>query len=215
MSEIAQYEKDDCAVNIHHEENSYAFPGFEISLKPFINFVKLLTGVDITRIKTKYGEKNKSFSTVWLFLYGVFTLILNITITAFFNGLYLKQRIVLPAPIIVKNGNSVSSTAPPSTNAYINILTIICITACECAFICGTHFCFFALQSRLKGLWNSLLIIEKEFKICPITYRHIRQSVWIGLVSIPLVRHFKVINRINTISNFIQMFIVFFSIIFL
>lgn len=189
MSEITEFKNKHTVTN-NSEKNSLS-PGFERSLKPFINLVKLLTGVDITRIKT--AEKKGKFTAICIFLNGIFMLFLNVAFTAIFNHFYTKQRVtVVPAASFI-NGTSVLLP----TNAYINYLTVMFISAVEYAFICGMQFCFFALQSRFKELWESLLIIEKEFKICPFTYRSIKLSIWIGSVIIPLVRNLIILSFLN------------------
>ena len=182
--------KEHIVVDIYEESGS-SF-GIESALKPIIIWLKLSTGVDITRIKTT-GKETTLFS-ILLFLYGVFLLFFDKACTFIFNYVYLKQRIHISA---VVNGSN--TTKPLSTHDHINNLAVIFVHICEFIFVCGLHVCFFAQQNRFKGLWNTLMIIEREFKICPFTYRSIRRSLWIGFVIIPLVRNIKVYLTHNLI----------------
>lgn len=180
MSKVTQDKRGHIVIDVS-EENVY-YLGIESALKPIIVWLKLSTGVDITRIKTT-GKGTKIFS-ILLFLYGVFLLFFDNACTFIFNYVYLLQR--LHVATVVNGSNTTKSI---STHDHINNLAVIFVHMCEFVFVCGLHICFFAQQNRFKGLWNTLLIIEREFKICPFTYRSIRRSLWIGFVIIPLVRN--------------------------
>ena len=184
MSQIFQ-DKKELIVDSISEENGPSSLKFESALKPLIVWLKLSTGIDITRTKTNEENKTK-ISIICLFLHGIFMVLFNFVSTALFNYFYLQQRVTFPATVII-NGTSV----PPPTNEYINFLTVVFITAVEYTHTCGMHLGFFCLQYRFKALWNSLLIIEKEFKICEFIYRRIRLSLWIGFAIILLVIHFQ------------------------
>jgi len=193
MSKIIPSENKEniVVVNVPQEENS-PFK-FAFCLRPFIFWLKLLTGVDITRTKTT--GKGKSNYSLSLIIYGVCLLLLNYACTGMFNYVYLKQiHFKIPA-VTVKNNGSGSSTGPSSANKHVSMLTAIFLTGWEYIFICGVHLCFFALQSRFKALWKTLMVIEKEFKLGSFTYGCIRQSLWIGFVIILLVRNLKVLKN--------------------
>lgn len=184
MSKITQNKNELLVINISEENGSSR--KFKTALHPCILWLKVLTGVDITRTKTN-GEEKKNISIICLFFHGILMLLFNFACSASFNYYYLKQRVVFPQADII-NGTSVLQP----TNSYVNFLTVIFITAVEYTHTCGIHLCFVAMQSRFKELWKSLLIIEKVFKICSFTYSSIRRSLWIGLlVIIPLVRYWE------------------------
>lgn len=168
-----------------------AFPGFERALNPFIIWMKLLTGTNIARLP----GNNSTISSISFTLYGILMLLLNFICTASFIYIYVKQRIQvytegnhtsLTTNSKATNSTNVSNFIIPN-NADINVLAIVGVLLCEFLFICGIHLCYFISQNKFKALWNSLLIIEREFKICPLAYRRIRRSVWIGVVIIPVV----------------------------
>lgn len=178
MPQIFQGKRDLNVVSIS-EENGPSLK-FESVLKPLIVWLKLSTGVDITRIKTKRDKKK--ISIICLFILGIFMVLFNFVSTACFHYNYLKTRITFPATVFI-NGTSV----PPPTKEYINFLTVMFITAVDYINTCGMHLCFFCVQYRFKALWSILLIIEREFKICTFTSRRIKQSLWIGFALILLV----------------------------
>lgn len=177
MSKISPSDKGD---NVEGGVPKVSYFKFESALKPFIVWLKLSTGVDITRTN-KMGN-------IFLFLYGICLLVFNFACTGFFNYVFLKQKFEVPANIS-KNGSSISNHGrSSSTTAHINMLTVLFVTGWEYVFICGIHFCFFALQNRFKKLWNTLMIIETELKLGDFTRNYITKSLWIGSVIIPLVR---------------------------
>ena len=176
MSKISPSEKsENIEVGVPKENVSYF--KFESALKPFIVWLKLSTGVDITRIN-KMGS-------ISLFLYGICLLFFNFACTGIFNYVYLKQKFEVPA-----NNTNTSVHGSASTTTHINMLTVLFVTGWEYVFICGIHLCFFALQNRFKKLWNTLIIIEKELKLGEFTSNYITRSLWIGSLIIPLVRIF-------------------------
>jgi len=71
----------------------------------------------------------------------------------------------------------------------INLMTIVFVHVQEFIYISGIHLCLFVSQNRLKGLWNSLLTIEKEFKIPFESFNRIRKTVWIGILLLLLVNN--------------------------
>lgn len=147
-------------------------------MKPFIVWLKLSTGVDITRTN-KMGN-------ISLFLYGICLLFFNFACTGIFNYVYLEQKFKVSADA-ANNSSNTSNHRSASTTAHINMLTVLFVTGWEYVFICGIHLCFFALQNRFKKLWNTLLIIEKELKLGEFTRNYITKSLWIGSLIIPLV----------------------------
>ncbi len=189
--------------------NVAAVSSLEWSLKPIVIWLKILTG-----IKFDLTGKESTTSSISLTIYGVVVLLLNATLSAFFIGGYMKERTVkagYPAysPMAPSSTNDTSfnndvtpsTAAPPFENdifsyvfsAYadstfdINLMTIILVHLQEFAYICGIHLCFFVSQNRLKGLWSTLLTIEKEFKIPFESYSRIRKTVWLGFFILFLV----------------------------
>lgn len=184
MSKINPSEKKENVIVVDVLEEKHSSSRFEYCLRPFIFWLKLLTGVDIARLITTNQEtSNHSIS---LIIYGVGLLFSNSACTGIFNYVYLKQKFPIPTATVK---NNFSSGSLPNNKQHVNILTAIFVTGWEYIFICGVHLCFFALQSRFKALWNTLMIIEQALKPCPFTYRCVRKSLWIGFAIISLVRN--------------------------
>lgn len=188
MSKISpsQKSRENIVVNFHGENDSSS--KFESALRPLIVCLILLTGVDITRIKAT-GKENK-IASVSFFLYGILLLFFNYVCTGIFNYVYLKQKFQnYPVTIDGDNSTNVSKKGQSSNTEHIHMLTVFFVAGWEYVFICGTHLCFFVLQTRFKKLWNALMFIEKEMKLVPFIYRYIRKSLWIGGLIIPIVRN--------------------------
>ena len=165
------------------KENVSSFK-FESALKPFIFWLKLSTGVDITWNQRNGTKTHKVGNNIYLFLYGICLLFFNFACTGIFKYVYLQQRFA----------STFSKAGPLSTTERINMMSVFFITGWEYIFICCTHLCFFAVQSKFKALWNALMMIEKELKPGHLTHRCIRQSLWIGFAVVLLVRHFESIQ---------------------
>ena len=197
MSKIIPSEKKENIVIVDGFEENNSHSRLAFCLRPFIIWLKVLTGVDITRPKTT--GKGKSNYSISLILYGVCLLIFNYACTGIFNYIYLKQKFQIPAAIVKNNGSGLIITGPPPANKHVSMLTAIFVAGWEYIFICGVHLCFFALQSRFNALWKTLMVIEKEFKLGSFTYSCVRRSLWIGFVIILLVRSWKVLKYYCTI----------------
>lgn len=175
------------------EEKVFNDTGFEWSLKPCINWLKLLTGINVTQDKTTDGKKCVLFSRLFT-LYSIVMLVSNGVLSATFIFLYITQSIQVYGKgnhnsiiFIVNDAANRTNQWSRSTASDIKVVATAGVNSSEFIFIFGTHLCFFVSKNKLKTLWNSLLIIEKEFQISHETYLTVRKSVWIGLAVIPLV----------------------------
>lgn len=170
------------------EEKVFVVTSFEWSLKPCIIFLKLLTGINVTQDR----KTVTLFSSLFTF-YSIFMLVLNGALSATFVFVYIKQSIHVYSKgnyhsvLSISNDINKSNRWAHSTASDIKVVATAGVNFSEFIFIFGIHLCFFVSQKKLKALWNSLLIIEKEFNISNETYRKLRKSVWIGLVIVPLV----------------------------
>lgn len=150
--------------------------GFQWCFKPYIFFLKLLSGIPVDHPTSSY---------CLMAFYGFVLLLINAAI----NIEYIRENIV--SNFVCYDENNTPIPRHIETNKTLSDFVSMGINVGNEVFLVfGTHFSFFLVtyvRSLSKRLWNCFLEIERQLKVSNKTYRRIRNTVLLSLFLLILV----------------------------
>jgi hypothetical protein len=152
--------------------------GFDWSLKPFRNFVRILMGIDLKSSKSAI-EKCSLWSKLFTWGHILLFFLVNLTVNAMWFVELIKQIIPLDA-----NESNTFLLEANETSHKLLVKDIFEYLNSNVYYL-GLHLYFLyitCLSSKWNDLWDSLQTISKEYQFEDEQFRKCRRAVLFGLV---------------------------------